>query len=113
MLQKQQQKMGKEIREYSPQFERHTEKGPIYINDNAIEIVNRGNTIAYLGDNPLEPNEFIRTPFTKPKNMCVWRFYLKFGTENVLGDGETAKNMLTITRTNFHGNKFSNYKPEK
>lgn len=100
------------IREYSPAFKKHTEKTPIFIRDNSVEIVNRGNTIAYLDDFPLEPNDFIRTPFTKPENMCVWKFYLKFGTDNVLDDGETPKNAVFITRTNFHGNQFSNYQPE-
>lgn len=104
--------MLKELQEYSPSFQKHTANEQIFIRDNAVEIVNRGNTIAWLDDYPLEPNDYIRTPFTKPENMCIWKFFLRFGTENVLDDG-LPTNGLFITRTNFHGTRFSNYKPKE
>jgi hypothetical protein len=105
-------KMSKELREYSPSFRKYTENEQIFVRDNSIEIVNRGNTIAWIDDFPLEPNDFIRTPFTKPENICVWKFFLKFGKENVMDNGQLM-NGVFITRTNFHGNQFSNYKPKE
>lgn len=99
------------IQEYSPYFEDISKNTNISVRDNSIEIINEGNTFVWCGKKKLEPNGgFIRTPFTKPENVCVWDFYLKFGEENVTGDGAEPLKKVAITRTNFHNKAVSNYK---
>lgn len=98
-----------EIREYSPNFEEITEPQKVFIADNAVEIHNRGNTNVKIDSYTLEPEQYIRTPFTEPQNVCVWNFYLKFEDENIVDTG-AVKKLVSIIRTNFHKKQLSNYK---
>lgn len=101
--------MNKEIKEFSPNIEHLTNDQKVYIRDNAVEIRNTGNTTVKLDDFILEPQDYIRVPFTKAHYVCVWNFFLKFGSTNVLDTGDVKK-QVTVIRTNFHDAKVSNYK---
>ena len=68
----------KKVKNYRPSFERITENQEVFIDDNGVQIINKGTVSVFIEDHELLPKKSIIMPLVKRSIFCKWNFYLIF-----------------------------------